>query len=75
MRNANALLARTPQAGKANSYEPAVARGHLVNNPGFASLMKDQELCKNLPLLNMILPLYSEQVAGAANSSAQASEN
>ncbi|CAM9409946.1 unnamed protein product, partial [Laminaria digitata] len=47
--------------GMANPYEPTVARGHLVNNPGFVSLMKDQELCKNLPLLNMILPLYNEK--------------
>lgn len=58
----------------ANPYEPAVAREHLVNNFGFASLMRSHDLCKNLPLLNMILPLYSEQTAGATNASAQASK-
>ncbi|CAM9438002.1 unnamed protein product, partial [Scytosiphon promiscuus] len=53
-------------------YEPTAARGHLVKNPGFIALMKDPELGKHLPLLNMILPLYNEQAAGAVISGAQA---
>lgn len=56
-------------------YEPTAARGHLVKNPGFASLMRDPELGKHLPLLNMILPLYNEQAAGAVTSGAQASDH
>ncbi|CAM9767658.1 unnamed protein product, partial [Ectocarpus fasciculatus] len=54
-----------------NPYEPTAARGHLVKNPGFMALMKDPELGKHLPLLNMILPLYNEQAAGAVTTGAQ----
>eukprot|EP00903_Cladosiphon_okamuranus_P014404 g13372.t1 len=52
-------------------YEPTAARGHLVQNPGFMALMKDPELSKHLPLLNMILPLYNEQAVGAVMSGVQ----
>lgn len=51
--------------------QPTAARSHLLNNPGFLALMEDPELGKHLPLLNMIIPLYNEQAAGAATSALQ----
>lgn len=53
-------------------HEASAARGNLAKNPGFLSLMKDPELSKHLPLLNMILPVYNEQAAGAVSTGAQA---
>lgn len=35
--------------------------------------MRDTNLCKYVPLLNMILPLYNEQAAGASIAEVQAS--
>lgn len=35
------------------------------------ALMNDADLGKHLPLLNMILPLYDEQAAGAVSPAIQ----
>lgn len=70
-RYSTAVLRLSWQPNALNPYEPTAARGYLVKNPGFIALMKDPELGKHLPLLNMILPLYNEQAAGAVTTGAQ----
>ncbi|CAN0258056.1 unnamed protein product [Ascophyllum nodosum] len=54
-----------------SSFESTAVRENLLKNPAFASLMGHSELSKDLPLLNMILPVYNEQAMGAVTANAQ----